>query len=355
MQINYYIGGIEVEQPLNYAELGIELNFDFDDAANQSISLTEFEWGIGSSVTPNDAAGLINLHRTNGTTSGVGIMEGLPFKIELTNNGNTEILFNGYLDTSKALFDCDKVVVTAIESGGIDWINEVFDSKSFAYMKEVEGIITSADYTQVPYVLSSIPNNKEAFLTIISIAFITDTLVSEIKHLVQLTKGLAANALNFGQIIEMQLQILYIISLLVTLTLIIKQLLDLIIQPVKYTAAMSELKLCQKGCQSFGFSFKSSILENAPFKDSFIIPEKYNHVIEENNNNGVNIFGNTNKNNPDGEGYYKGTFGELLRKLKNKYNAKIIIDGTILRLEREDYNNSAYNYVLPPVDQTSFT
>jgi hypothetical protein len=129
----------------------------------------------------------------------------------------------------------------------------------------------------------------------------------------------------------------------VLLVQLIKQMIDLLIQPVKYVACMSELSLCQRGSQSFGFTFKSSILENAPYKDSYIIPEKYNHDIKTNNNK-VEIFGFTDANNPS-EGFYKGTFGELLRKLKNKYNAKIIIEGNTLRLEREDYNNSSYNYI----------
>ena len=79
MEINYYIGGLEVEQPLNSAEFGIELNNDKGDVSNQAISLTEFEFGLGSQTVGNDAASLINLHRSNGLSSGVGVFEGLPF------------------------------------------------------------------------------------------------------------------------------------------------------------------------------------------------------------------------------------------------------------------------------------
>ena len=52
MQINYYIGGIEVEPPINQAEFGIELNFDKDDNSNQAVSLTEFEFGVGDKTLP---------------------------------------------------------------------------------------------------------------------------------------------------------------------------------------------------------------------------------------------------------------------------------------------------------------
>ena len=83
-----------------------------------------------------------------------------------------------------------------------------------------------------------------------------------------------------------------------------------------------------------------------------IIPNKYNHEINENDDN---ILGFLSSNNPIAKGYFNGTFGELLRGLKEMFNAKIVIEGNVLKFEREDYNNSAYNYQIPPVDQTAFT
>ena len=59
--------------------MGYRLNFDKDDNSNQAVSLTEFEFGVGDSTLPGDAARLINLHRSNGFSSGVGIFEGFTF------------------------------------------------------------------------------------------------------------------------------------------------------------------------------------------------------------------------------------------------------------------------------------
>ena len=126
-------------------------------------SLTEFEFGLGDQLDGGDAAHLINAHLNSGLC-----FEGLPILIELENNGTTYNLFEGYLDTSKALYDCDRIIIQSVEKKGVDYINEVFDSKSFAYIYEVEGLITDSDFVNIPYVLSELPEGKEAFIASIS-------------------------------------------------------------------------------------------------------------------------------------------------------------------------------------------
>jgi hypothetical protein len=125
MEVYYYINNQEVHRPLNYAELSIELNWDKDKDV-EAVSLTEFEFGLGSQVEDGlaDASVLINLHRSGGLGSGVGVFEGLPFKIELTHEGTTRVLFDGYLNTSTAVWDCDVVTVQGAEKGNIDFLNE---------------------------------------------------------------------------------------------------------------------------------------------------------------------------------------------------------------------------------------
>ena len=46
---------------------------------------------------------------------------------------------------------------------------------------------------------------------------------------------------------------------------------------------------------------------------------------------------------------------DFYRLMIEKFNGKLLYEeGNVLRFEREDYTTSAYNYILPPVDQTSF-
>jgi hypothetical protein len=358
LQINYYINNILVNRPLNFAELGIELNFDKDNS-NQAVSLNEFEFGLGDQIDGQDAARLINAHLDSGD-----VFVGLPFRIELEHNSTTQDLYTGYLDCSKALFDCDRVIVPSKEVKGIDWVNDVFDRKSFAYIFEKELLFTKDDYVNIPYVLSSLPNGQEAFLTLLSAFFIVKSIQDEIQllsdYLTELTTPNLDPTISLQEALKIALRIIYIAGLILALIQLLKQMFDLLIQPIKYHSAMSYLKLAQVGAESFGFIFKSSILESEPFIRDYHLPQKYSQPTKQNAASllGINFtstnYGNENKSIKN-TGYFDGTVGDLFRLLKTKYNAKLIINGDELRLERRDYNPSAANYILPPVDQTTFS
>ena len=69
MEVSYFINNKEVHRPLNYAELTIELNYDTDDQFSQAVTLTEFEWGLGSQVTTGLADAVVealNFYKKNG-------------------------------------------------------------------------------------------------------------------------------------------------------------------------------------------------------------------------------------------------------------------------------------------------
>jgi len=354
MEVTYYVNNIEVNPPLNDEELSIELNFDKGNPDNQSVSLNELEWGLGDQTVGNDAADIINQWRLDGVSGGVGATEGIPYRLEITDEGTTYNVFDGYLDLSTAIWDCDRVSVTAVETGGNDWFLSVADSKSYAYIDEVEGLIPSSYTVRLPYVLSSVPDNQEAFLVTISMTFVVITLVGEIESLITLAKGYIANPTDWGKLAMLVLQLVYVVSLIISLVKLIADLIDLVIQPVKYHSCMSWLNNAKVGAASFGYTFKSSILETGGvYSNSYILPEKDN-VGRTSFNDDKKVFGRTNSNDVD-KGYFKGTVGDFYRLMITKFNGKLIYEeGNVLRFEREDYTTSAYNYILPPVDQTSY-
>ena len=358
MEVRYYINNIEVNPPINDAELSIEINFDKDDNNAQAISLNEFEYGVGRAINNGleDASVLINNHRENGLNGGVGVFEGLPHRIEITKDNTTYQLANGYLDTSKALFECDRVIVPYMDKGNIDWLNEVADSASFAYMYEKTAQHNNFNFIPMPYVLSSLPDNKEALLATLSLAFLVETITTQLQELIEYIVGLP-NVLDFLGVVKLILRIIYIVGLIIALAILIKKIINLLIQPVKYHNIMRVKNLCEIGSAYYGFTFKSSIFDDATFKDLVILPEKYTQgSSSETSTNGdvLSLLGYSLPSQPDSLGYYNGTFGQLLRALKEMFNGKIIIDGNILRFEREWYPSSAYNYILPPVDQTQY-
>ena len=366
MKVNYYINGIEIEPPINAAELSVELNYDKGDTASQTVSITEVEFGIGSQTDGSDAASLINEHRQLGLSTGVGVFEGLPYVVELTKDGTTYILFDGYLNTAAALWDCDKVIVGAVEKGNIDWLNETADSISFAYLYNNNDVIASArisntDFVSIPYVLSELPDTREALLAVVSLTFLFEAIATQLEEIIELSVSLA-NVLDFLAVVKLILRITYLVGLFIVLFITVQRIINLLIQKTKYHDAMYISTLCEKGAAYFGLTFSSSILESDRYKNAVILPKKYSHETETVSYAGGGLLGGAKDvltgfftpNDARAKGYYDGTFGQLLRDLKEVFNGKIIIQGNELRFEREDYNNSAYNYVLPDVDDTNY-
>ena len=124
MRLKFYINGQEINEPNNYQELSIQLNFDKDRDTAQ-VSVNEWELGVGTVGSNADGANLANNHIT-GTS---GVIEGLPFRIDVSAKGQTLTLFDGYFDMWDAVIECDKIIAPAIERGKVDWLNDIADGE----------------------------------------------------------------------------------------------------------------------------------------------------------------------------------------------------------------------------------
>ena len=273
MRTNFYINNLRINEPNNWKELLLELNFDKDNPTSR-VSLNDWELGVGG-YNNNDGVVLSNKHIADGLTSGVGIFEGLPFRIELEHAGNVEDLFKGYLDLTQSTIDCDLITATSVEQGGVDWLNDVVDSVSFEYLYEETNLLNDSDFVAIPYVINSIPKAGEAFLLTL-MAFTTVTAIQEqVQGLNEDIAEITGNPLSaISGVLKVSLKIIYIGTLIVTVVKLILDAVKLIIQPVKYHKGMYVKDLLSIGCQHFGLTFKSSIFEDTDFKDLVIIPSQ---------------------------------------------------------------------------------
>jgi len=365
LKTNFSIDGKRVKEPLNYKNLSIELNFDKDDPNFRGqVSINEWSIGLGDQGDIEDGAKIIKDYINGGLIGGLGVFEGLPFKIELENNGVSQDLFNGYLDLSEAEVLCDRVTAKALETGGVDWFNEVANSLKFEYLALTvaeggAGTITEADYVLMPYVLSTIPNTQELFTLTISAFVITQELIRTFQEWQEWSIAFTGDWLEFGNLLTLILLTVKNILLIIAIIKLIDQIIKAIIQPIKYQAGMFLNDLCVKGAEHLGYSFESTILDKYPFNSVLMIPESYNHDEEVVGTRKIKdiwadfTLGVSDVRDSDRTGYYNGTFGELLRELKTMFNAKIFIDNGVLRLERIDYNPSINNFQLPNIDRSN--
>lgn len=348
MIAHFHINNKEVNDPNNYTELAIQLLYDRDNTSQQAVdqprttvSVTRWEWGLGDQIEANDGANEINLWLNDGF-----VTEGIPFRIDLEDEGVTETLFDGYLDPQTAIYDCDIVSIEAVEKKQVDWLNEVSDSATYERMFN-DGEFTRSKFVSIPYIISTIPNAFETMLAIISIFSVLFILTSQLEEILELALG-SLNPLQFMDIVKLILRGLYVATIFISLFIIVKQIINLLVQPVKYHEAMYTRDLLEIGAAHFGFTFKSSIYEpSSPFYNEVILPEKFNNNI---NSNKDDVLGWLTPNNILTFGYFIGTFGDLIRILKTKYNAKLYFIGNQLRLERRDFKQGAALYKIPSID-----
>lgn len=351
IQTLFYINNVQVLPPKNWQELEIELNYGKDQFPQGNVvSITNFEW-----VREN--YDWIKNYIDSGLSGGVGIFEAPPFRIDITDGTTTKTVFNGYIDLTDNLTHHDRVKITAAagSKSTVDWINDVANGFTFEYLASLPigaaGAIDSSMYQFMPYVINSVPNYEQAAIATLMVYTISQTIYKEIEEITGIVAEAGGYFTTIPAVIKLVVKIAYLIVLIVTLIKLVKDLLKFIVSPVKYHACMYTRDLLQKGCEYLGLTFVSDIFApNSPYYNEVIMPEKrYNPP-----NDG--IIGFLSPNPLEQNGYYKGTFGQLLTDLKTKYNAKIVVTpNNELILIRKDKNAQPPIYQLPDVYTPEFT
>lgn len=347
MEISFSLNNKRVENPLNVSNFTIELNFDRDNPfKSENVSVNEWEFGTGDYSNAQDGATVLD----EWFNSLPGPLEGCPFKIELKEIGKKSTAYNGIVDTSKRIYECNKMVVPSIETGGLDWFNEA-SKVSFDYLGTPTaeggfGNITSSDYIMCPYTIET-SNGAELFLASFTMGSIVYQIVSVSKDIAGTIASLAG-VFTFGNLFMLIVQIAFAIFLVVSFILLFLDILNMLIQPVKYFASMYAKVLCQKACEYLGFTFESSVLLQPPLNQLAIIPPR---KFLPANADIKGVLGFLTSDKTVQNGYYQGTFQALITGLKSTFGLKEVIDSEkkVFRLEPLDFKMGSPLYKMPDV------
>ncbi len=368
LKVNYYIdGNLVTDSIINRNELSIELNFDKDDPGYRGkVSTNVWELGLGDNNNNEDSVKNALSYINRGLIGGTGVFEGISFKITLEDgNAPIQTLFDGFLDLSKASITCSNISASALETGDLDWLNNNADSFTFEYLYEnddvTKGKITRDDFVNIPYLISDIPDYISATVAGISLFTIVTEFLDQVQSTVE--KPVELPPFNLGNILTFILRIITLTILVISMIILIIQLIATLVQFTKFHAGMYLFTLCERGSQYLGFDeFRSeTILETDDWRKVAILPEKYEQFPNKKDSldNKITQFSNSiigylTATDVDGRGYYRGTYGDYIRALKDMFNAKVLITEEngkrILRLEKLDYLQKAPKYTLPPID-----
>lgn len=347
--VNISLGGIpSTVPPANIDEMFIELNFDRDKGTFVK-SFGEQQIEVVAELNKQ----LLKIIEDAKAGLGKGVFVGPEYKMEIQQGSTTNLIFDGYVDlVDDAEFGEIKSNVKIKEKLSIDALNDLANSFTFEYLFKETGDITEADFDFIPYVLNSVPNYKEAAIVAVGLFMIQEQLKGCITQITMIGQSLA-NPFEITAVIRLITYIAYLVLLLIAVVKMVKTIVTLIIQPVKYHAGMYALKMCQKASEYMGYTFKSpDFLESSTWVDLFVLPEKFANPT---NPIDDRILGFTTPVETVQEGFYKGTFGDLLEALKRMIKGKIVItaDKTIY-LVTQNYNVSVPEYQLPDLYQPNF-
>ena len=345
MKVEYTLLGSLVEPPKNNPSLEIEINHDEGDPQSTgSITLNNLDF-----VT--EAVDALNDYQEDGKNGGAGVFEGPPLDINLIAKDGTQELFKGFVNlaTGATSFSCDSIDAPIVLAGGLTWL-EAGAEDSFTFEKlYADGFITDADFIKQPYVISSIPSSQDIAITTISIYVIIMELRNVAIQLQFLIAEVAGVTTTLPALVKVLLYVIYLVLLAIALINLISDLINFIIQPIKYHACMKIKLQLEKGAEYLGMSFASTIFDDPLWLDAVTMPEKFAMPSDVDT---PFLSGITSDNNIDQKGYFDGTYGDLLEEFRKMVNGKKIVSDGVIRIERRDYTENSPDYELQPLEMT---
>lgn len=342
--IQHLINGQDLGVPRNWQ--GLEITIDWinkNDSGAINVSDLEF---VG------EANEYLQRRVIDGLNGGVGIFEGERYQIKVGDPENPVYTFEGFLDFTQELTRVggEEIICGLKKKKGEDWLNDVADSFSFAYLYD-QGVITNSDFTRVPYVINFVPDNLALITLSLSIYMMTKEIIENVQKLAETIAdvtdastpvigvgvgfgAVAVTAWDLGNFILVVLKALarlaYIIAMSVAIVNLIEDLFEQILPAKRNHIGMSYRKMFEKACEYLGMTFQSDI----PELDWVHIPRK------------------TAKGQDTDTGFPTNSepiyvFGDFIREMKQKFNADYRIVNNVFIFKRVDQFRFPSSYKIP--------
>jgi len=346
----WILNGNVINAPKEWQTAEALATFD-NDAIQASISIDRFKF------VNAEATALLN-HISAGMSGGVGITEGIPFKVELLNNTNQRTIFDGMADLSDGveinefLNEVSCKLKLRDELLGLE---EKLSALSFGYLEKQLHIFTALDYVSIPYIVHKKSNILDTIIISITLYMMTKELIENIKQLYNDAKNLAAHIAGGAtgtlagiifSIISLIFEVIYAALLLAAILKLATNLFTQLIPFKRKAKALTFSTALSKVCSYLGYGFNSHITD---LDVVCYIPSNFNY--DSTTNLGIidQLVGNK-KGVPSSSdyGYNCVEFFELAKKL---FNGKYAIVNGVVNFHNTDdpYWNQLSTYQLPSI------
>lgn len=320
---------------------GLQIIATFDNDNNQpNITTSELTFSL-------DMGKKIIDHIDNGA----GVFQGIDFEMTL-NNPSTEV-FKGILDLADDIeVNREKKEVKAklLKLDGLNTFANISEGITMGLL-ESEGVFTSADYVDIPYIKETEFDYFGTAILIVSIFQIQQQLSQIIKDGLDLgadvggeTAGgalgpIGAAIIGFGKAAA---QVIYYAAMFFTLISMVKDLIDTLFPIPKKHRGIKLKRILEVGCEFAGYEFVASSM--IPELDElYILPRKTQEgrIIIPKNESGLPVTG--------GPLY---TLGKCVGLVKDLFNAKVkIVDNKVYiePLKNKGFWELDSAYEMPPI------
>lgn len=263
MSSSVIINGKTVKIPKDFFDVGVKASFGENVQAN--LTTEEFTFIL-------DGYEEILAWIQNGRNGGVGIFEGVPLAIinsDYRYSSNVTI-FKGILDLqagTNILPNRKHIQVRLRQDNSLNQLSELIEPLDYGYLQSL-GVLTASHYVNVDYVVNKTDSGLETITTFITIYLLSKQLADTVKEIgstAATIAGIAASGLPgpIGAAIYAAavaiLQVAYAATLLVLIIDFGKDLLAILVQPLRTHKGIPLKTLLQVACEYVGYSFETSI------------------------------------------------------------------------------------------------
>lgn len=265
--MRHFINGVEIT-PRNIESIGFVSNWT-DSTSMSDKDHKDLSLNVDTIILPNEGK-----REVENWLSTMGSFAGIPYQVQLSNG--TKIDY--YVDlTEQPIYKDYECEVKIKRLKNQDNFYEQAQGTSFDYLAFTNK--ATFNYIDVPYII--VPQNQiEMGLTLsLSIFVMVQTLETAIFKLQELAAELTADLIpdtgvGVGAVIivkivdlikdavKLALQIAYVALLIIAIKKLADQLSELIFPKVRNFKACKVKELLQKSCNSLGYTFKSTLLDN---------------------------------------------------------------------------------------------
>lgn len=174
--IQDYLNGEAVNAPVEWMEQDVIVNFN---QSNSQGSISE-----QTMTFINDEAAKIIQWVEDGLYGGVGITEGMPFRREVSKDGQTETVFDGFLDFMDYYRKVSpvKVEVSVSEVDSKDNVETLIDGLTLTGL-QADGTLVSSDFQKIKYVVQAPFEPLKLISTIITVFILADRIYTQARQI----------------------------------------------------------------------------------------------------------------------------------------------------------------------------